>query len=260
MDNSLLGTLPAELRLEIYRLVMLIGTTFSKTKSSKPNPSKPSGPKPPTVEITETGYARLEINSLGVSAPPLLLTCKDIRSEALPVFYQEICFVITLDGFNPETMLKWYDHCLKPPAEVLPKVWHDFMIARPVDRNWDNLMRWAQLYHSNVLIQPAFTAADAERQAATPGWLAAWQKKYTEMQIIAEMFRKVAVLRAEPRELVRQHLNHDRVELARRGHEDWDPGMKHCLAYRVRLGRRGGLGWGPTFIEDRDGRGGRLRF
>ncbi|KAK4610588.1 hypothetical protein CLAFUW4_13597 [Fulvia fulva] len=72
--------LPAEVRYRIYRLVSDPQVIVSNNDTK--------------IQITPTGHPR----------PPLVNTCKQIRSESLQMFYHENKFSID----NSNVLLKWY--------------------------------------------------------------------------------------------------------------------------------------------------------
>lgn len=83
----------------------------------------------------------------GIPEPALLLTCKAIRDEVVPLYYGKTRFHFIVHSFDPAVMLLWnakkahlrLNHNLSAPGQGL---------TRTGVRSWSNLKRTLQLVHS----------------------------------------------------------------------------------------------------------------
>ncbi|KJX99841.1 hypothetical protein TI39_contig350g00031 [Zymoseptoria brevis] len=115
-EPTLLG-IPPELRNTIYRLIMT-------TQNSQ-------------VTVTATGYRR----------PPVLQTCKEIRSEALSLFYAEHSFTIRARNFDSSAASLWTRRSrhLAPPGSM------SCLANAEWSPHWKNLLEWLRKYHAGEL-------------------------------------------------------------------------------------------------------------
>jgi hypothetical protein len=83
----------------------------------------------------------------GIPEPALLLTCKIIREEAIPLLYGQYRFVLVIESHDPAVMLLW--------NAKLVHLQRDYNLVAAVQgasragpRSWANLKRTLQLAHS----------------------------------------------------------------------------------------------------------------
>ncbi|KAK4610044.1 hypothetical protein CLAFUW4_13682 [Fulvia fulva] len=117
--NCRLFKLPGEIRNRIYRLVL--------------------------VDAVGDADGYIEYDTTGYSVPPLLKTCKAIRSENRAIFYYENQFTCTIEKFDCSPMVKFWAHlrrCDLSPDKVHTRCGHDF------EPDWRNLMEWLRRYHA----------------------------------------------------------------------------------------------------------------
>lgn len=111
--------LPAELRNRIYRYCLNTST-------------------PPAVTHT------------GITEPSLLHTNKQIRHEAITIFYLENSFAVHMHDFNSSILLAWRDKCAAlKKAHKIRKVKICGSFSRTP--NWKNLKVWLKRYHAREL-------------------------------------------------------------------------------------------------------------
>lgn len=123
--HSPLFKLPRELRDYIYEYSFC--SLYTTTRSGENG-----------IRVTKEG---------GIPEPALLLTCKAIRDEAVPLFYGKTRFHFIVHSFDPAVMLLWNakkahlrrDYNLAAPGQGL---------TRTGFRSWSNLKRTLQLVHS----------------------------------------------------------------------------------------------------------------
>ncbi|KJX99838.1 hypothetical protein TI39_contig350g00029 [Zymoseptoria brevis] len=114
-QDSFLLNLPPELRTEIYSLAV----------------------KSPTRHII--------VDADGYDRPPVLGTCKEVRADALKLFYCTNTFTVLAVNYNYATMARFLAllGTLKISKNFV-KYYFD-MIGRP---NWSNLRDWVKRYHA----------------------------------------------------------------------------------------------------------------
>lgn len=111
-SNPLLG-LPAELRNRIYRFALV---------------------QPKTIDLDETKWHTHQ--------PAVLKTCKQIRREALGLFYFENKFCATIHDWDPSVKDK-FSRLMTKYNTKSPQLCHWFS----GDPNWSNLLEWLRAVH-----------------------------------------------------------------------------------------------------------------
>lgn len=93
---------------------------------------------------------RINVSATGFTEPELLLTCKQIRSEAMGIFYNECTFVLDNDDYDPTTAIAW---TMKLRALSKRKIITNrcgpptiFSQTRPTP-SWTNLLKWVKACH-----------------------------------------------------------------------------------------------------------------
>jgi hypothetical protein len=157
-QTSPLLKLPAELRNEIYQLVLV-------------------EPYPHVVTITATG----------IEEPSILHTCKEVRGEAIQVYYGQNQFEHTVLNQDSDPVAKWDNKVtsLKAAYGIRPKL--SCQVADHANR--PNLVKWLRRYHQGPFLRRS-------RPSQTLVGL------LTEKAIIGTMFHLVRGLRILPWEQV----------------------------------------------------------
>ena len=125
--------LPGELRNRIYRLVLLQSRGAADPKGE-----------------------RIVIGPTGVPEPSVLLTCKQVRREAVEIYYAENSFAVLSDDYGPSLILK-FTRRLALVNEALPMS-SDAIKGRsrntrvPPQPKWSNLSRWLHAAHESFLL------------------------------------------------------------------------------------------------------------
>lgn len=115
--------LPGELRNRIYRLHLA---------------TEPQG----------HGYIVVDLEDS--TEPPLLITCHQVRREALPLYYCESSFYLTVGSYNSALPLRWAQQLAR--LEKLYNISHVLTTVHPdMYAHWPNLMLWFQRIHSGEL-------------------------------------------------------------------------------------------------------------
>lgn len=153
--------LPGELKNRIYRLVLV----------------RPEGE---VVDVNSTGYDR---------GGGLLGTCKEIRSEALKIFYYENEFSGKVHYFDISFMVKWSITLQR--LRLSPK---KAKLAGPIGQQpcWKNLLHWTKCYHQGVV----------HAKAVSPEQLQKRGEKGLMWHLLAVMFETVRTLHKQPWKLV----------------------------------------------------------
>ncbi|WMI39068.1 uncharacterized protein CLAFUR5_20359 [Fulvia fulva] len=128
--------LPAELRNRIYRL------TLSQEEQ---------------MDVTETGF----------EIPGVLKTCRQIRSEALAIYFYENRFRVTGASWNSDTLFKLTStiKSMGLDTEKMP-VDGRWTLGPP---SWKNLMLWLQRYHAQELqLRPSRPASMLKIEVKDP--------------------------------------------------------------------------------------------
>lgn len=123
--HSPLFKLPRELRDYIYEYSFC--SLYTTTRSGEYG-----------IRVTKEG---------GIPEPALLLTCKAIRDEAVPLYYGKTRFHLIVRSFDPAVMLLW--NAKKAHLRLnynLSAPWQG--LTRTGVRSWDNLKRTLRLVHS----------------------------------------------------------------------------------------------------------------
>ncbi|KAK5127474.1 hypothetical protein LTR85_006813 [Meristemomyces frigidus] len=180
-NESLLFKLPGELRNRIYREVL--------------------------VE-----RQRIVIGGTGIAEPLLLLASKEIRNEAITIFYTENAFRVTVQDYNS-------DPCL-PVTRMIRRVEEEHRITVKccctscrawLNPNWPNLIQWLQRYHGGSVLQDI---SPPERLLQRP------VETSTSLLVPGGMFRIVDGMVGKDCEEVKAVLLHQRFIL-RRLDERW---------------------------------------
>ncbi|KAF2161601.1 hypothetical protein M409DRAFT_27996 [Zasmidium cellare ATCC 36951] len=86
-----LWKLPGELRNRIYRYVLI-------------------------QQEDATGDSMVNVEANGYDRPGLLSTCKEIRREALKIYYYENTFHVQIKNFNSAPLVEWKNHYMAKPG------------------------------------------------------------------------------------------------------------------------------------------------
>ena len=117
-ESSPLLRLPAELRNDIYRLVVV---------------------SPNAIRVGVTGF----------NEPPILTVSKQIRREASAILFAENSFVVTIHDYNVTGSEKWTDKMHAANQLGCPCSWKcGGSFSNTTVPNWMNLLEWMKGYHA----------------------------------------------------------------------------------------------------------------
>lgn len=150
--------LPAELRNDIYRLVVL-----------------------QTDDIV--------VSTEGINEPPLLKACKQIRVEALPIYYAENSFELQIRDCNSNAVFKW-EQSVRCRILLQRKVKCKVEISLLGTANWQNLREWLKRLHAKELHTGVVDVVGALPQKVCG--------KEARMHVVGSMFRLVSKTRSRP--------------------------------------------------------------
>lgn len=126
----------------------------------------------------------------GIPEPPLLLTCKTVRREAIGTFYAVNDIRLVVSAFDPSTeILMWKKIAalkIKYGIEVIS--YANIDRHRSGGRNWQNLVSWLQAYRRREV----FGMASSKRVAS------AYEGGTKERKLLAGMFYVVDDTRKRP--------------------------------------------------------------
>ncbi|CZT17403.1 uncharacterized protein RCC_03237 [Ramularia collo-cygni] len=142
--RNILSTMPSEIQDFIYKYALLEPDT-----------------KDAVVQVHRTGYSR----------PGLLQTCKQIRSDALKIWYYGTKFHVRIHDFDSAPLQKW-GASFTSIGLIRGKV---TMYSTPRwEPSWDNLIVWLELYHAGILHgrcpQPAHLLEQAKENRVDLQW------------------------------------------------------------------------------------------
>lgn len=120
-SDSRLLSLPAELRNRVYRLVLL---------ENRP------------IRVTQSGFDQ---------GGGLLSTCKQIRQEALKIYYYENKFLVITPKWNTDTLVSFHTETLRLQLRVGPYGVRCNLASTSQEPHWANLLEWARRLHSREL-------------------------------------------------------------------------------------------------------------
>ena len=166
--KSAFFNLPAELRNRIYEFVLL-----------------------------QEDDEAIEIGSTGVPEPSLLLTCKQIRKEGLPIYYEENTFDIFSRDFDSSVMLKWAERSRLVTTEEALASGNNHVRSSSMQPNWLNLSLWLERYHKKEVHDCIYHPTKA------PAHFSA------DLRVVGVMFCLVLSLRDRPWSGVKQLLDED---------------------------------------------------
>ncbi|CAK4033889.1 Hypothetical predicted protein [Lecanosticta acicola] len=175
-ENCHLLELPPELRNNIYRLVL-------------------------------HQQARIPITGHGYDRPTILITCRQIRKEALKIFYYENQFRASVANYNSDLVHKWTQHLQKMkmrPSLALPYLGFGHRSTSPP---WPNLLRWLRRKYDDWDIVSPRRPLSRKRLGKTA--------VEVEQLIVGGMFAIVKALTDEEWDVVEELLMHQRVVLER---------------------------------------------
>lgn len=133
LRTHLLG-LPAEIRNEIYRLVLVEQHAVAISPRSPPPPG-------------------------------LLEVCYDIRDEAQAIYACENSFMVTMVNYEPFLMFEWYaalrSCCTRKNVEV------NLVLNTTGQPNWDNLLLWCHGVHEKSMPGIVWTTSSADMTTTT---------------------------------------------------------------------------------------------
>jgi hypothetical protein len=141
----------------------------------------------------------------GIPEPPLLLTCKAIRKEAIETFYHQNWFLLVLKDWDPAA-----DVLMTRKTRLLGFNELDFLQHCDEGRRWANLLKWLRFYHAGEAHalgpQPSkkmFPSEGGDRPMIGP---AKWG-------FIDSMFKIVAAMKEKPWEEARKIIEGLRIGL-----------------------------------------------
>ncbi|KAK4549718.1 hypothetical protein LTR36_005019 [Oleoguttula mirabilis] len=169
--------LPAELRNEIYRCTL----------------------------VEAGGDIRIKKESF--HEPALLYASKQVRSEALPVFYGKNTFDLFIVNFDSSVGVLWHKKARK--LAKLHKVHVEARLSTACNPNWSNLMLWLQRYHAREVLSSLNTRVVGNRMGD--------DEKIT---LLAQMFDTAKEFRDMPWARVEKNLLGFR-RLLKLQHKDW---------------------------------------
>jgi hypothetical protein len=143
----------------------LIHTTMARNTEDKSNNATDSSASSPFMklapELRNTIYEYdLQLPNDGVfqvsetepiREPPLLLTCKTIRSEAIAIFYAQNSILLTVDSCSPAMPLFIYkkELALFAQYKCKIKIWSVWLRGPP---RWKNFLAWLRHSHECVYV------------------------------------------------------------------------------------------------------------
>lgn len=116
LSQSPLLTLPPEIRNEIYRYVLVTENNIRVEHDQKPPPD-----------------------------PALLLTCSQIRNEAIRIFYCGNRFSLSARNHDVQRLHSWYKFKIKYQPRIL-------LTVNYTDKNWHNLVQWLELFFKREML------------------------------------------------------------------------------------------------------------
>lgn len=129
--------LPAELRNSIYRYVLL-----GYWKNWMEDQTRP------IVDIEDHDFEQ----------PSLLRTCRQIRSEASPIYYLQTHFYLTIHNFDPEIVHRLHRQMVRywsnSDNQLQNKFKHRCLVTSGPGFGWNNLMAWLKLYYDGEVSYP----------------------------------------------------------------------------------------------------------
>lgn len=139
------------------------------------------------------------------------VSCKEIRREALKIFYHENCFWINTPAYNCESMMKFLGATKAIGIASKGEDGMDLIKTRVqfgCSPSWTNLLEWMRQMHAGAIS----TDRNVSPNMARMDWDGGVRKaKYMAIQ---SMFDTVYQLRAQPWELVEKVLCSLRMNLA----------------------------------------------
>lgn len=163
VDNALIGAcqllddLPIELRLRIYELLLV-----------NPDPDNERW-----IWKTEKGV-RAQRQAVYINPawrqPALLLACKQIRTEALPVYLEKNRFVVDCHWYDSTALLRFYTN-----AKTQTEKYGDLRVEVEMggdgisEKDWQNIWRWLRAYYDGDLpYRPRFDEDPVAEDLAQP--------------------------------------------------------------------------------------------
>lgn len=134
-----LHELPKELRLQIYELVLV------EPQDGRDLPMWKDG------QAVNTMQRLIHIDRRWCQ-PALLLVCKQIRAEALPLYLEKNTFLVNCGYHDPTVLAKFYE-CAKRQT----KKYQELNIILQMDgygladEDWLNIWRWLRMYYDGVV-------------------------------------------------------------------------------------------------------------
>lgn len=165
-EPSALLELPPELRNDVYRLVLCNGNPVSVTATNLPE-------------------------------PPLLAVCKQIRDEAVQIYYSENTFHIEDEDYECTALQLWTRRVssLRPmdDCDAQERYKHTLQRVLNLQPNWPNLSKWLRLFYQREIIghgPPQHLPNDVE----------------LDMRVVGGIFAMVEGMRGQPWSAVEKNL------------------------------------------------------
>ena len=94
---------------------------------------------------------RIPVTASGINEPPLLRACKEIRDEALPIYYAENSFAIHVTSYNSDVVLNFER---RERCKILRRhnISCKFELLLVGSVNWQNLREWLKRLHARELV------------------------------------------------------------------------------------------------------------
>lgn len=204
-------------------MAMVPQTQAEPNNAISPTASSPFMELAPGLRLIIYEYAlyldegAIEVNeTTGIPEPALLLTCKEIRNEALPIFYTQNNLHLLIHSYSPampllihrkqESILEQYQYYIYVSHIVL---------AGPA--NWRNLLTWLRHIHESDSPIGIVQVAPPLKTGHRPGAL----ERAKELTVVAGLFDVVGLLDDVRWDVVEKTLGMLRYALAAFD-DDWE--------------------------------------
>ncbi|SMY29553.1 unnamed protein product [Zymoseptoria tritici ST99CH_1A5] len=134
VQHSRLLDLPPELRTAIYDLVL-------NTPKLPVKPKRKGRKAPVTVD-----FELVKVDSNGYKRPPLVSVSREVRHDALKLFYHSRTFIIAAPDFSDDNIRHFHKN-LKEGMGIR-RTGMQFQVEISGLPNWKNLLKWLESYHS----------------------------------------------------------------------------------------------------------------
>ncbi|USW57930.1 hypothetical protein Slin15195_G112490 [Septoria linicola] len=102
--------------------------------------------------------------------PALLLTCKQIRAEALPLYLERNTFIVDCHYHDPTALLKFYQNAKKHTKKYKElNIMIEMDRGTITDQDWQNVWWWLRMYFEGVVpYRPRFGVDQIEDEDEQP--------------------------------------------------------------------------------------------